>query len=211
MRPTLIFDFGNVIAFFDFEKATSKLGDRLGLSGRELYDKLGPLGFREQLQEYERGGISKVEFTSRILTMIHLDTTHEEFASAWVDIFTPNESIIPVIKSLKEQGYRLILGSNTNDMHAAHFRRQFASTLSYFDHLVLSYEVGQIKPSRDFYLACVLAACVPPSECVFIDDLEENIVGAREAGLTGIVYRSTGDLMDRLKELGVGVGTRQQS
>ena len=204
-RTALIFDFGNVIAYFDFEKATTKLGARLGLSGRELYDRLGPLGFREHLQEFESGRISAVEFSARIAKMIQLEITHDEFAAAWVDIFTPNESIIPVVKNLKEQGYRLILGSNTNELHAAHFRGQFAATLRHFDHLTLSHEVGHIKPSREFYLACARAAQAAPADCVFIDDLAENITGAREAGLTGILYRSTAGLVVELAELGIEV------
>ncbi len=49
-QPAIIFDFGNVIAYFDFEKATTKLGAQLGLSGKELLDRLGPAGFRAILQ-----------------------------------------------------------------------------------------------------------------------------------------------------------------
>ena len=202
-RPALIFDFGNVIAFFDFEKATTKLGARLGMSGRELWDQLGPLGFGLHLQEYEQGKLTAVEFSERISHLISLTITHDEFAAAWADIFTANDSIIPLVEELKAQGYRLILGSNTNDMHAHHFRQQFAATLEHFDHLVLSYEVGHIKPSRDFYQACVAAAGMPPADCVFIDDLPANIAGAQDAGLFGIIYTTTKQLRSELQELGV--------
>ena len=209
-RPVLIFDFGNVIADFDFEKATAKLGARLGFSGRELYDRLGPLGFREILLQFESGQTSAVEFSARVSAMIELKITHDEFAAAWTDIFTSNESIVPVLETLKAQGYRLVLGSNTNSLHASQFRRQFASTLRHFDHLVLSYEVGHIKPARDFYLACTRAAQAAPADCIFIDDLAENITGAREAGLTGIVYQTTAGLIVELARLGIdGVGDRQ--
>ena len=202
-RPAIVFDFGNVIAFFDFQKATSKLGSRLGISGKELYDQLGPLGFRELLGDYERGLLSAVAFTERVSRMIRLTITHDDFAAAWVDIFTANESIIPLVERLKAQGYRLLLGSNTSDLHAAHFREQFASTLAHFDHLVLSYEVGQTKPNREFYLACAQAAGRNPAECIFIDDLPENVEGARAAGLVGVLYQSTDGLARTLSNLGV--------
>ena len=160
-RPALIFDFGNVIAYFDFHKATSQLGARLGMAGDELLDRLRSVGFVDHLREYESGLISAVEFSERISKLISLTITHEEFAAAWGDIFTANESIIPIIERCKAQGYRLVLGSNTNDLHAARFREQFASTLRLFDHLVLSYEVGHVKPSSNFYLACASAAGMP--------------------------------------------------
>ena len=209
--PVLIFDFGNVLAFFDLEKATAKLGEKLGLSGRELFDQLGPLNFRDHLQRYESGQTSATEFSALISTMIRLEISHEDFAAAWVEIFTANESIIPLVASLKRQGYRLLLGSNTNDMHADHFREQFANILRHFDHLALSYEIGHTKPSREFYLACVRVAQASPSDCVFIDDLADNVAGAEAVGLTGIRYHSTPDLIVRLKKLGIDVEHEQQS
>ena len=202
-QPAIIFDFGNVIAYFDFEKATTRLGAQLGLSGEELLDRLGAAGFREVLQRYERGELSSTAFSREISNLISLKITHDEFAAAWGAIFTANESIIPVVESLKRQGFRLILGSNTNHLHAVKFRDQFASTLAHFDHLVLSYEVRQIKPHRDFYLACAAAAERPPADCVFIDDLAENIAGAQGAGLIGVLYESTPQLISDLAQLGV--------
>ena len=98
-----------------------------------------------------------------------------------------------------------MLGSNTNDLHADQFRRQFAETLAHFDKLVLSYEVGHIKPSTAFYLACAEAAGADPGDCVFIDDLPENVEGARAAGLVGMLYESTEGLIRDLGSLGVKV------
>jgi glucose-1-phosphatase len=207
-RPALIFDFGNVVAHFDHSKAASKLGLRLGLSGEELLEHLGPLGFSDLLKAYESGRISAEAFSKGVSELVGLAITHDEFAAAWSDIFWANESIAPLFAFLKSRGYTLVLGSNTNDLHADQFRRQFAETLEHFDRLVLSYEVGHIKPSRAFYLACAEAACAEPSECVFIDDLLENVEGARAAGLVGLHYLSTEALLDELAGLGVEVPSR---
>jgi len=204
-RPALIFDFGNVVAHFDYRKATDKLGARLGLSGEALLDRLRPLGFSDLVKRYESGGMAAEAFTSAVSALVGLEITHGEFAAAWSDIFTANESIAPLIASLKGSGYRLVLGSNTNDLHAGHFRRQFAATLDHFDRLVLSYEVGHIKPSTAFYLACAEAAGAEPGDCLFIDDLPENVEGARAAGLIGILYQDTGGLIRDLAANGVEI------
>jgi FMN phosphatase YigB (HAD superfamily) len=204
-RPALIFDFGNVVAHFDYRKAASKLGARLGLSGGELLERLGPLGFSELLKRYESGRISARAFSKGVSGMIGLEVDHDEFVDAWSDIFWANESIAPLIARLKREGYRLVLGSNTNDLHAIHFRRQFAGTLGHFDRLVLSYEVGHIKPSADFFLACAEAAGAEPADCVFIDDLAENVEGARAAGLVGLLYESTERLVADLESLGIAL------
>ena len=86
---------------------------------------------------------------------------------------------------------------------STHFRRQFASTLDLLDHLILSHEVGHMKPAPEFYAACVSAAGVPAGVCIFIDDLEENVDGARRAGLIGLHYVDTPTLIADLDRLGM--------
>ena len=206
-RPALIFDFGNVVAHFDYRKAASKLGSRLGLSGEELLERLRPLGFSDLLKTYESGKISAEAFSRGVSDLIGLAISHDEFVAAWADIFRANDSLAPLFGFFKGKGYTLVLGSNTNDLHAAQFRRQFAETLGQFDRLVLSYEVGHVKPSTAFYLACAEAAGADPGDCVFIDDLPENVEGARAAGLVGLLYQSTDRLLVDLEEIGVEVPT----
>ncbi|WP_435018932.1 HAD family hydrolase [Tundrisphaera sp. TA3] len=207
-RPALIFDFGNVVAHFDYLKAASTLGRSLGLSGETVLDRLRPRGFSDQLKAYESGKMSAEEFSRVVSGMIGLEISHEDFATAWADIFRLNESIAPLLADLKAGGYTLVLGSNTNDLHAAHFRRQFAEHLAHFDRLVLSYEIGHIKPSPDFYLACAEAAKADPGDCIFIDDLPENVEGAIGAGLIGLLYRDTQMLIADLTARGVAVAPR---
>jgi epoxide hydrolase-like predicted phosphatase len=202
-RPAIIFDFGNVVAHFDYLRAASTLGSSIGLTGEEVLDRVRPLGFSDQLKAYESGKMTAEEFSRVVSDMVGLAISHDEFASAWADIFCLNESVAPLLAALKADGYTLVLGSNTNDLHAAQFRRQFAEHLAHFDRLVLSYEVGHIKPSANFYLACASAAGARPGDCIFIDDLPENVEGARAAGLVGLLYRDTETLIADLAGLGV--------
>lgn len=203
--PALIFDFGNVIAHFDYRKAGERLGRKLGLSGDSFLERARALGFTPLAQSYERGELTSEAFGLALCRALSMEMTHEEFVAAWSDIFRLNEPVAELVAFLKGRGYTLVLGSNTNDMHAAHFRRQFAETLRHFDRLVLSHEIGHIKPTAPFYLACAEAAGRPPRECVFIDDLAENIEGARSVGLVGLLYRDDTTLAADLRRLGVDV------
>ena len=204
-RPTLIFDFGNVVAFFDFQKAYDVIQARAGLSREQLTERLRERGFRALLERYESGGMTSIEFSDAACELIGVGLTHEEFAQAWNGIFTLNDPIASLVADLKAKDYRLLLGSNTNDLHATSFQKQFASTLELFDHLILSYEVGHIKPSTEFYLACSRAAGADPSECVFIDDRPENITGAWSAGLSAIHFIDAPSLLPELRRHGVEV------
>jgi FMN phosphatase YigB (HAD superfamily) len=204
-RPALIFDFGNVVAHFDYRKASAKLGRHLGLSGEAFLEMMRPLGFSPLVRRYETGQLSSEEFSAEFLSVAGLDIPHAEFAAAWADIFWLNVPVAALIRSLKLRGYRLVLGSNTNELHATGFRVQFADLLGQFDRLVLSYEVGHAKPSAEFYQACVEAANVPAEASVFIDDLPENVEGARSAGLIGLLYQDEPTLRADLRGLGVEI------
>ena len=192
-EPALIFDFGNVVAFFDYLKACERLGPKLGLTAEAFRRRIVERGFAELLGQFESGKIGPEEFAEEVMVLSGLRLPYHEFVDAWQDIFWLNEPVARLIERLKSAGYPLLLGSNTNILHSTHFRRQFASTLDLFDHLVLSHEVGHIKPSPEFYQACVAAAGLPAASCIFVDDLPENVDGARKAGLIGVhLYRHAG-------------------
>jgi FMN phosphatase YigB (HAD superfamily) len=203
--PALIFDFGNVVAFFDYQNVCDRLGARVGLAGKEARQRLEEHGFNDMHARLEAGKMTATDFAESLTAPFGLSLPFEEFVRDWEDIFWLNEPVSLLIASLKSRGYTLILGSNTNQMHADYFRRRFAATLDLFDALVLSYEVGCLKPDSRFYEACARAAGVPAGSCVFIDDMAQNVAGARSAGLMSLHYVGVADLVDGLRELGVEV------
>lgn len=205
-RPAIIFDFGNVIAFFDYTKACARLAEPLGLSGDQLLSRVRDNGILELVARYESGQIRTSEFVESAQGLAGLPIDDGQFAAAWADIFWINEPVARIARALKEAGHRLVLGSNTNALHSDHYRQKFRDELACFDRLILSHEVGHLKPSSRFYEACVEAAGLPASDCVFIDDLEENVRGARGAGLRAIHYQSPAALLDALGGSGVEIG-----
>jgi glucose-1-phosphatase len=204
-RPALIFDFGNVFSFFDYSRAADRLGSQIGVAGAAFLEQIRKLGLNPLVARYESGRMSSEEFGQAVCRLAGLELSFKEFVDAWTDIFWLNEPVVRLVSELKRSGYSLILGSNTNELHANRFRRDFADALAPFDELILSYEVGHIKPEAPFYLACARASGAPPAECVFIDDVLENVEGARRAGLMAIHYRDDPTLRQELLAAGVEV------
>ncbi len=201
--PVLMFDFGNVISFFDYMIIFERFGRRLGISAEAFRTLVEKQGMARLLAEFERGAMSPEAFSLAIQERAGLDIPFEEFAADWQDIFRLNTSVASLIPGLKQSGYTLLLGSNTNALHARFYRRQFQDTLDHFDHFIYSHEVLFLKPDRGFFDACVKSAAVAAESCIFIDDVEENVDGARAAGLNGLVYRDTPQLIAELRKHGV--------
>jgi glucose-1-phosphatase len=199
MIDTIAFDFGRVIGFFDHSRTLAKLVAHTDMTAREMYDEI----YRGELEdEFESGRISDVEFLRRFRARCRLQCDEDYLAAAVADIFWPNEPLCALIPRLKQR-YRLVLGSNTNAIHARHFALQFAGILGHFDALVLSHEIGVRKPRPEFFQHIVQVSGSPAEQCVFIDDLSANIEGARAVGLQGIVYTEMEPLCLGLRQHGV--------
>lgn len=198
---TIVFDFGRVVGFFDHRLTTSRLAAHGGLCLEELHTALYD-GTLED--DYESGRISTSEFLRRVREACRLTCPDELIAAAWADIFWPNEEVCALLPCLKPH-YRLLLGSNTNELHARRFREQFAGWLRHFDALVLSHEIGVRKPGAEFFEHCTQLAGCAPAECLFIDDLSANVVGARACGWQGIVYTNFAELCKELTTRGIKV------
>jgi FMN phosphatase YigB (HAD superfamily) len=199
MIKTIVFDFGNVIGFFDYGISV----ERLARHSRLPADDIRRFLYGGELEDaYESGRISSDEFVRRIREGCGLTCSDDVLRPAFADMFWPNEAVCALVPRLKPT-YRLLLGSNTNDLHSRHFLQQFAPTLRYFDGLVLSHQIGARKPRPEFFeYAQRLAGCAP-MECLFIDDLPANVAGARALGWCGIVYARDCDLAAELTKEGV--------
>lgn len=196
---TIVFDFGNVIGFFSHRKAAEQLAVYSPLSVEDILHHYLDADLED---DFESGRMSLVDFRSLVRQRCHARCTDAQLDLAIADMFTPNNEVCELIPSLKPR-YRLVLLSNTNELHAAHFRRQFVETLAHFDALVLSHEVRMRKPCADIYAHCQKVAGSNPRHYLFIDDLPNNIEAARACGWQGIVYHRGLDLRREMHKLGV--------
>jgi putative hydrolase of the HAD superfamily len=204
-----MFDFGNVVCFFDYSLMFERLGHRLGVPGSQLEALMHERGAAKLGREFERGRLTAEQFAGQVMQLAGTSMPFAEFEAEWPDIFTLNEPVARLVAALKRQEYTLLLGSNTNVLHARYYRRKFEEALAPFDHLVFSYEIGELKPDLAFFSACLNKVGASASECVFIDDAPANVEGARRAGLQAVLYRDTPGLIKELRELGVEVPDSQ--
>jgi len=70
-----------------------------------------------------------------------------------------------------------------------------------FDAVVISAEVGMRKPEPRIFVHAAELLGLPPAECVFIDDIEQNIAAAEELGFAGVLHTDTTSTTQRVSEL----------
>jgi putative hydrolase of the HAD superfamily len=86
----------------------------------------------------------------------------------------------------------------TDDLHHHNLEKLFDSVTN-------SSSEGIAKPDSRIYLKACETAGTPPSECLFIDDREENVQGAIKAGLLGILFLNRQQLLTELREHGLNL------
>ncbi len=198
---TIIFDFGNVIGYFSHRRALEPLLPFTKLTREQLSERV----LHGELEDaFERGRITTPEFVRTVRRLGELNCTEDVIAHSLANMFSVNEPVCDLIGQLRSR-YRLLLGSNTNDLHYRFYCSMFAATVACFHHRVVSHEIGVRKPEREFYEHCQRYAECAPEECVFIDDMPANITAAEAHGWKGIVFSDFAGLMRELKKYGVAV------
>ncbi len=196
MIRACLFDMGNVLVHFSHTRMLEQMATVCHCEPQLLKEWLFDSG---RLLDYERGSISDDELHSQIEQLLGRKIDPEELRLAASDIFSVNEPIVPLLEELRKKEIPLILLSNTSRIHFEHIRQQF-SILDYFDRFVLSYQVGMIKPEPGIFEIAAQKAQTAPEHCFFTDDIPENIIAARQAGLQAEQFHNAAQLSQFLGE-----------
>lgn len=96
-----------------------------------------------------------------------------------------DSDVMVLLKKLKARGFRLAMLSNCSSEEVTAIRR---STLcSYFDTIILSYEVGLSKPDPLIYGKVLSELHLSAEECLYTGDGGSNeLEGARAAGMEAV-------------------------
>jgi HAD superfamily hydrolase (TIGR01509 family) len=193
----ILFDLGNVLMKVEYTAFLHTLGPDHAMSDAELYHLL-----EEESQAFEMGKATAEDFLGVVNAKLGKSYTFDEFLEAWLSILP---SVIPGSLDLIDQlaqEYRLMLLSNTNELH---LRRsvEMLPALRRFERMFVSYEIGLVKPNRGIYQYVLDHIDVPAQRILFIDDLEKNIQAAREVGMHGIVFRGIESARVELQRLNV--------
>ncbi len=88
-----------------------------------------------------------------------------------------------LVEAAHGAGYRLAILSNELDLFYGVALRQRLKCLSRFELSVDATYTGCLKPDPQTYALCLQQLQLPAAQCVFVDDQQRNIDGARAAGL----------------------------
>lgn len=193
----LLFDLGNVLVKFVPEQFPTSLGLEPH-NARGQYEN----EMRNLTNQYECGKFSTEEFFASLRSFLDNRFEIRALEEAFLSVLTDP---IPGMEELVQRAAARVasaLVSNTNEFHFTSVLRKVPA-LNYLSKRYLSYQVGAIKPSQEFYLHVIRNEEVAPDEMLFIDDVEQNVESAERAGMAGYQFRDAKELEKELVKLGV--------
>lgn len=184
MIQNIIFDMGNVLLEYNPQVSLDlfcRTEQEKDVIRRELF--LGPewvqgdLGNMTCAQKYE---------SARARVPEHMHSPLEQCTFGWSFCIRPVPGAFSFLEYVKRKGFSVYLLSNASDEFYDYFPGFFP--LASFDGVVISSDVHMVKPDAGIYRHLLDACRLKPEECLFIDDMEENVKGAKQMGMQGEVF-----------------------
>jgi putative hydrolase of the HAD superfamily len=191
----LALDLGNVLVRVDHLRFCRRLAALAELTPGEVYVQV----FESNLEPgFDTGRLTAQDFHRRVQEHFGVALPFPQFCSWWNDIFAPMEGMADLVGHLAAK-YPLYLVSNTNALHFAHLRENYA-LLDSFQDFILSFQVGSRKPEPGIYQALIRRTGLPPSCCLFVDDKLPFATAARQQGLMAWQFTSPAEFIKYLQE-----------
>ncbi len=193
----IILDMGNVLLEWNKDKILQGVSDT-----KKDYLMLDKTIFQSGLWEkLDLGTMSREELVLKVESMI--GSTYqkkvEEVIWNWpsyIDIYT---EVFPVLSELKKKGHRIFVLSNTSKVFYDLLDEQLSPLKELLDGFVLSCDIKAIKPDLAMFKKILDKYQLDPTNCVFLDDIEDNTSAAEKLGIKAYQVKKRSDVVDILK------------
>ena len=193
MKPhefnTVVFDLGGVLINLNVPRCVEHFTRLMGVANVRNILGIDDEGegvvavsaaTRQLMHDYEYGNISTDDFLNTLLQYCYPGTTIEMVRQAWMSMLDelPQERL-DFIASLRRQGYKTYLLSNSNQMHWDPIYEQFHLD-QYFDRIFASHHLHMAKPNQDIFAHVAREAHIDSAHTIYVDDLEKNRAAAEK-------------------------------
>ena len=189
MIKNVILDMGNTLLKFDpnvsLNKFCSSEEEKVNVRKALFDSKEWILGDKGEISDKDRFDKVKHYIPEKYHKALKNCSEHYDIC------FEPFEGTNEFCDYIKNKGYGIYVLSNASDKFYEYFQRW--KKLDYFTGYVVSCDIHMLKPSEEIYRYLLDKYKLKAEECLFIDDLEANIEGAKKVGMKGEVFKQNYD------------------
>jgi len=194
----LLFDLGGVVIEIDFHRVFAAWAGHAGVPVSELQKRFA---FDAAYQRHERGEIAAVAYFGAVRGALGVSLSDAQMEQGWNAIFIGEMPGVAQLLAGLAPRLPLYAFSNSNATHRAFWQTRYARTLAPFRDVFVSCDLGARKPEARAYEQVAAAVGAPSSRILLLDDTEENVLGARRAGMQAECVRSAAEIAGALAPL----------
>ena len=193
----ILLDMGNVLLEWNKDKILQGISDT-----KKDYLILDKSIFQSGLWErLDLGTMSREELVLKVVSMIGrtYQKKVEEVIWNWpnyIEIFT---EVFPILSEVKKKGHRIFVLSNTSKVFYDLLEEQLSPIKELLDGFVLSCDIKAKKPDLAMFKEILDKYQLDPTNCVFLDDIEDNTIAAQKLGIKAYQIKKRSDVVDILK------------
>ncbi|CGF83374.1 hydrolase [Streptococcus pneumoniae] len=195
----IIFDLGNVLIEWNKEKILSKI-----CKNDLEYNLFNQFVFQSNLWiDLDNGKISLEFLENQLIDEMghqYQDQIHE-LVWNWFNYVDLYDEVYELIKQLKKKNFQIYVLSNTSSIFHILLDSVLSKVSSVLDGYVISCEVKMMKPQKEIYSSLVNKYQLDIKDCIFLDDLEENVEAARTLGIKAFQIKERKEISNILKDL----------
>ncbi|VMA66557.1 hydrolase [Streptococcus pneumoniae] len=195
----IIFDLGNVLIEWNKEKILSKI-----CKNDLEYNLFNKFVFQSNLWiDLDNGKISLEFLENQLIDEMghqYQDQIHE-LVWNWFNYVDLYDEVYELIKQLKKKNFQIYVLSNTSSIFHILLDSVLSKVSFVLDGYVISCEVKMMKPQKEIYLSLVNKYQLDIKDCIFLDDLEENVEAARTLGIKAFQIKERKEISNILKDL----------
>ncbi len=193
MIKLIIFDIGDVLINFNDDEYINYISKKLHINAKDFTNCLNPL-----VVKMEYGAASLKQTEDALAKRFNTSDGSLEWIQSYRKIAKLNRQVFNLINSLSKR-YKVVLLSNVG-------RARYIEGLQLIkgvkvDRVFASCYIKMRKPEARIYRYALKKMDTAPSEAVFIDNMEENVIGARKVGIKAIKFVGYEQLVKDLRKL----------
>ena len=194
-----IFDIGNVMVDFSTRHMIEQVAAVQGCDPEVVWQQWD----WDAMAAVEGGRLPEQAYLEQTIHPFAPGWTLQDLATAWGNTYEINQAGRALYLDLKARGFGVHILSNLAGFHVKGLCDKFPDFFDGNDNNFFSFELGMNKPDVRIYEAVVAKLGATPGECVFLDDIQDNVAGAEAAGLTAFCYSTekAGDISTSIEAL----------
>ena len=192
----VFFDFGGVIMRTEYQSPRQKLAERFNMD----YDEMDRAVFgSDSARRASLGEITEDAHWSAVMKRFKQPASEMQvFRSNFFGGDVIDRNLVEYIRSLRGKFHTGLISNAWSGL------REFITKeklLDLFDTVIISAEIGVVKPSAKIYEVALNQAKVSADEAVFVDDVQVNIEACEKVGMKGVLFNEPEKSLSRLNHL----------